>query len=130
MKIKPLANKVLVSDIESGERQIGKTILPDDNGKVTGVRSRWAQIYAVGDDVVGLKAGDWVLVKHGRWTRSHKVEVPDGEDFMLWGIEYPDGLLMISETKPNLDTFGDYTSVSSLDTGIPSMDYKPGLSEY
>lgn len=128
-QIIPLSNKVLVSDIEQGMRQIGRIIIPDDNGTAHGVRSRWAQVYAVGKDVTGINKGDWILIKHGRWTRSHTVN-NETESFKVWGVEYPDGILMVSSEKPNFDTFGDYQGVGYIDTGIPSSDYRAGLSEY
>lgn len=129
MKVIPLSNKVLVSDIEQGIRQIGRIIIPNDNGTAHGVRSRWAQVYAVGKDVHGVTAGDWILIKHGRWTRSHTVT--DGtEEFKLWGVEYPDGILMVSSEKPVMDTFGDYQGLGFIDTGIPDANYTPGLNEY
>lgn len=129
MKVVPLSNKVLVSDIEQGVRQIGRIILPNDNGTVQGVRSRWAQVYAVGKDVSGINAGDWILIKHGRWTRAHTVKT-DTEEFKLWGVEYPDGVLMVSQDKPEMDTFGDYQGLGYIDSNLPSANYSPGLSEY
>lgn len=127
--VKPLSNKVLVSDIEQGTRQIGKIILPNDDGTTHGVRSRWAQVYDVGSNITGITKGDWILIKHGRWTRA--LSVGEGEsEFKLWGVEYPDGILMVSKEKPTFDTFGDYQGHGFIDTGIPSSNYSPGLSEY
>lgn len=129
MKIKPLSNKVLVSDIEQGVRQVGRIIIPNDNGTAHGVRSRWAQVYDVGSDVSGIEAGDWILIKHGRWTRAHTVGTGEDE-YKLWGVEYPDGIMLVSKEKPAFDTFGDYQGVGYINTGIPSADYKAGVDEY
>lgn len=129
MKVKPLSNKVLVSDIEQGIRQVGRIIIPNDNGTTHGVRSRWAQVYDVGDNVSGVGPGDWILIKHGRWTRAHTID--DGtNEYKLWGVEYPDGILLVSKDKPTFDTFGDYQGTGYIDTGLPSANYTPGLSEY
>lgn len=129
MIVKPLSNKVLVSDIEQGTRQIGRIIIPDDNGTAHGVRSRWAQVYAVGDKVDGIKSGDWILIKHGRWTRAHTVGEGESQ-YKLWGVEYPEGILMVTSEKPDFNTFGDYQGLGYIDSGVPSPDYKAGLSEF
>lgn len=129
MKVKPLSNKVLVSDIEQGIRQVGRIIIPNDNGTAHGVRSRWAQVYDVGSNVSGISAGDWILIKHGRWTRAHTINSEEGE-YKLWGVEYPDGVLLVSKEKPTFDTFGDYQGVGFIDTGLPSSSYSAGLEEY
>lgn len=96
MTYKALPNRVLVGDIQKGERTVRGIILPNDNGKSHGIRSRWAQIYDVGEGIDEVKVGEWVLLQHGRWTRG--VTIKDGdEDIMVWQIDYPAGVLAVSD---------------------------------
>lgn len=96
--VKALPGRVLVSDIQRGERQIGKIILPNDNGKSSGIRARWAEVFDVGEGVNDLQPGDWILVNHGRWTRGVKVNPNTDSEFTVWQVDYPDGVLAASDT--------------------------------
>ncbi len=98
--VKALRNKVLVTNIESGGRiTTGGIIIPDDDGKERGIRPRWAEVYAVGDDIAEIKVGQWILISHGRWSRGVDVNTPDGK-VTLRQVEYPDAVLLVSDTKP------------------------------
>ena len=98
--IKPLRNKVLVTDIESGDKiTTGGIIIPDDDGKERGIRPRWAKVYAVGDNIKDLTPGQWVLISHGRWTRGVDIH-DDGKKITVRQIEYPDAVLLVSNSKP------------------------------
>ncbi len=99
-EIKALRGKVLVHNIEQGEKRTkGGIILLDDDGKERGIRERWAQVYAVGPDVDDIAVGQWVLIKHGRWSRGIKVSV-QGEDVTIRQAEYPDAILLVSQECP------------------------------
>lgn len=99
-EIKALRGKVLVHNIEQGEKRTkGGIILLDDDGKERGIRERWAQVYAVGPDVDDISVGQWVLIKHGRWSRGIKVSV-QGEDVTIRQAEYPDAILLVSQECP------------------------------
>lgn len=98
MSYKALPDRVLVSNFQKGERKVNGIILPNDDGKSHGIRSRWAQVYSVGDKVTDVKEGEWVLIQHGRWTRGVDVNV-EGRDITLWQVDYPDGVLAVSD-KP------------------------------
>jgi len=95
--VNALPGRVLVSDIQRGERQVGKIILPNDNGKSSGIRARWAEVYDVGEGVGDLKKGDWVLLAHGRWTRGVKVNPNTDNEFTVWQADYPQGVLAVSD---------------------------------
>ena len=56
----------------------GGIVLLNDNGKGTGIRPRWGQVYAVGPDQKDVKIGQWICVAHGRWTRGVKIDTGDG----------------------------------------------------
>ena len=84
--VNALPGRVLVSDIQRGERQIGRIILPNDNGKSSGIRSRWAEVFDVGEGVNDIQKGDWILVDHGRWTRGVKINPASDAEFVGEGV--------------------------------------------
>lgn len=99
-EFRPLKNNVFVTDLESGPQMTrGGIIVPDDNMKDRGIRSRWAKVFAIGPEVEGVQVGDWVLVEHGRWTPGIDMEFPDGT-VRVWRIDWPDAVLMASEDDP------------------------------
>jgi hypothetical protein len=109
MKIKALPGKVLVNDIKRGERKVGSIILPNDDGKAEGVRCRWCQVYSVGEDIDAIKAGEWILVKHGNWTRGIRVtDEATKEVTELWSVNWPDGVLAATD-NPTETWSGDQT---------------------
>jgi co-chaperonin GroES (HSP10) len=98
--IRPIRDKVLVVNIESGGKVTsGGIIIPDDDGKERGIRPRWAEVYAVGSDISDIKPGQWILISHGRWSRGVNVDTPDGK-IVLRQIDYPDAVLLVSDKKP------------------------------
>lgn len=99
-KFNPINNKVFVTDLEHGiQKTSGGIILPEDNMTSVGIRDRWAKIYKVGPDVTDLKVGQWVLLKHGRWTNRLKI-TDEGEELLMWRVEYPEGILLITDEDP------------------------------
>lgn len=100
MKLRALRNKVLVTKMEKGERRLGSgIIIPNDDGKESGVRARWVRVYSVGEDVKGIEEGQWLLVEHGRWTRG--VELRDGDEkLVIFQIDWPDAALLVSDEAP------------------------------
>lgn len=98
--VKALRGRVLVHNIEQGEkRSKGGVIILDDDGKERGIRERWAQIYAVGDDVTDVTVGQWVLIKHGRWSRGISI-LDNGQSITIRQADYPDALLLVSDDCP------------------------------
>jgi len=113
VKVLPLPGKVLVSEIENGERKIGSIVLTNDNGKGEGIRTRWAKVYAVGEGVTEIVAGEWILVEHGRWSRKVEVTVPaDQEPLELHQVDDPNGVLVASD-KIAFDTFAGESTIKS-----------------
>lgn len=89
--------KVLVTDLDSGEQTLASgIIIPNDDGKVRGVHSRWCKVYAVGEDITDIQPGEWLLVSHGRWSRTLTI---DGINLNL--VDYPKGVLAASPERPN-----------------------------
>jgi co-chaperonin GroES (HSP10) len=107
-QLKPLTDHVIVMDMNFKERIVGSIILPNDDGKSSGIRPRWAEVYAVGPLQKDIKVGDYVLVEHGRWTRGIEVEDETGKH-MLRRVD-PNGLMMVSDHLPHDETISDKVS--------------------
>ena len=110
MKARALKGKVLVTDLERGSRVVRGIIIPDDNGKSEGIRPRWGRVYSVGEDIVDIKVGQWILIENGRWTRMLKVKGDDGIDTQLWGVEWPQSVMLVSDEDPEVEIFSVFTS--------------------
>ena len=103
-QIKPLNDSVIVTDMTFDERfTTGGIVLLNDNGKSTGIRPRWGQVYAVGPDQKEVTVGQWVCVAHGRWTRGIEVEDETGRK-TLRRVD-PNDLLIVSDEQPQDETF-------------------------
>ena len=103
-QLRPLKDSVIVSDMIFDVRiSTGGIIIPNDNGKSTGIRPRWGQVYAVGPDQQDVTPGQWVCVEHGRWTRGIDVEDESGK-ITLRRVD-PNDIMMVSEQQPDDDTF-------------------------
>lgn len=98
-KIVPLQDNVLITDMSFEEQKTssGIVILSDD-GKTHGVKPRWGKVWAIGPDQKDVKVGDWVLVEHGRWTRSVKVKDNDKE-ILIRRVDVSN-ILLISDERP------------------------------
>lgn len=100
-KLTPLHDKVFVSDMNFGEeRTAGGLILLSDNGKGEGVHPRWCRVWAVGPEQEDVKVGDWLLVDHGRWTRTIEYQEEDGTVIELRAVDTK-GILLVSDERPN-----------------------------
>ena len=100
--IKPLKNRVLVSDMQFGAtKSKGGIILLDDDGTEAGIHPRWAKVYAIGDQQDDVKIGQWLLVAHGRWSRAFKVK-KDGNELEVRMIDEND-ILLVSEDEPDFN---------------------------
>ena len=110
--IKALHDNILVKDMHFGERFTSNGILlPCDDKTSTGIRPRWAEVYAVGDSQTDVTVGQYVLVSHGRWTRGIKIEVND-EDITLRRIDNND-ILLVSDEVQSDDTATSAVVVTS-----------------
>jgi co-chaperonin GroES (HSP10) len=111
-QIRPLNNSVIVSDMVFDERiTTGGIVLLSDNGKSTGIRPRWGQVYAVGPEQHDVKPGDWICVAHGRWTRGIDVEDETGKK-SLRRVD-PADIMLISDEQPQDDTFSSAIHVEA-----------------
>jgi co-chaperonin GroES (HSP10) len=100
-KIKPLASKVFVSDMEFGMQKTSSgLIIPGDDGKTQGIYPRWGRVWAIGDEQQDVKVGEWILIEHGRWTRTVEYENEDGSVIEIRMVDN-DAILISADTKPN-----------------------------
>jgi hypothetical protein len=79
-KIRALKDHVIVTDMKFDQKiTYGGIILLDDNGKLEGIHPRWARVYSIGPDQQDIRVGQYILIKHGRWTRGLDIADADGE---------------------------------------------------
>ena len=114
-QIHPLNDSVIVTDMMFDERfTTGGIVLLNDNGKSTGIRPRWGQVYAVGPDQSEVTVGQWVCVAHGRWTRGIDVEDETGKK-TLRRID-PNDIMLVSDEQPQDETFSGAIHVEAKPT--------------
>lgn len=112
MKLRPLKDTVLVTDMVFKERTLNSGIvLLNDNGTTAGIRPRWGRIYAVGPDQKEYTEGQWILISHGRWTRGVDIEDSEGNIITIRKID-PKDVLLMSDTEPGDSTMSDAVQVS------------------
>jgi len=115
-KLTAIGNRVIVSDMYFGEQKTKSgLIISNDDGNVRGIYPRWAKVYSKGpDNKDPYEVGDWILIEHGRWTRSALFE-DNGDELELRMVE-SESVLMYSKDKPDTglqlgrDSVGDFAS--------------------
>lgn len=105
-KIRALRDHVLVTDMNFRERftQAG-ILIPGDDGKSSGIRPRWAKVYAIGPEQQEIHVGQYVLVAHGRWTRGVTIDNNDSE-IVVRRVDNDD-ILLVSDEMPTDDYVSD-----------------------
>lgn len=107
-KLKPVLDRVIVTDMYFGEQKTaGGIIIRDDDGTTRGIYPRWARVHAKGRlNKDEYEIGDWILIEHGRWTRGVKVDEGNGEvelrmveaeSILGWQKEKPSNSVRIGE---------------------------------
>ena len=100
VKIRAIHDDVLVRDMDFGEQKTKSgIILRSDDGKTHGIKPRWGLVYKVGPDQNEIKEGQWILIRHGRWTRKIKIDDGDGEK-EIQKVDI-DSILAVSDTAPS-----------------------------
>ena len=96
-----IGDQVLVTDMHFGEQKTASgIILGNDDGKTRGIYPRWAKVYDKGpNNKDQFNIGDWILIMHGRWTRSLSLETPNGE-VEIRKVEL-ESILAMSNEKPS-----------------------------
>lgn len=100
-KLNPVGNRVLVSDMYFGEQTTKSgLIIGNDDGNVRGIYPRWGKVYAKGPkNEDPYNVGDWILIEHGRWTRSILMD-DNGDEQEIRMVE-AESVLGYSEEEPN-----------------------------
>lgn len=115
LQFKPLGDTVIVTDMIFDERITHSGIvLLNDNGKSTGIRPRWGQVYAVGPDQQDVVVGQWVCVAHGRWTRGIDIEDESGKH-TIRKVD-PKDIMMVSDQEIHDETWSDAVHVEAKPT--------------
>jgi len=105
-KLDPLRDNVIICDMKFDERKShGGIILPNDDMKSSGIRPRWARVYAIGPEQKDIQIGQYILISHGRWTRGIKIDDGDGEK-IIRKVDNND-ILLISDEPVNDNTMSD-----------------------
>jgi hypothetical protein len=97
-----IGNRVLVTDMHFGEQTTKSgLIIKNDDGTTRGIYPRWAKVYDKGpQNKDPYQVGEWVLVEHGRWTRSVSIETNTGEEIEIRMVE-AESILGYSTEKPD-----------------------------
>jgi co-chaperonin GroES (HSP10) len=104
--IRALHKDVIVIDMNFDERTTSSGIvLVSDDKKSTGIRPRWAQVYAIGPEQEDITVGQYVLVTHGRWTRGIDICDENGEK-TIRRID-PKDVLLVSDELVMDETISD-----------------------
>jgi len=110
--LRALHDWILVSDMQFEARVTSSGILlPNDNGKGTGIRPRWGRVFAVGPKQHDVVVGQWICVAHGRWTRGVDI-TQTGEILTIRRID-PSDILLVSDDQPSDDTLSDAIHVDA-----------------
>jgi co-chaperonin GroES (HSP10) len=100
-----LQNYVIVTDMNFKEKLTSSgIIIPNSDGKLEGIHARWGRVYAIGNNQKDVRVGQYVLVKHGRWTRGTLIEDQEGEK-TIRRVDDAD-ILLVSDDLMQDETIG------------------------
>lgn len=76
-------------------------IVKSNHNTSEGIVPRWFRVFEIGPSVTSVDVGDWVLVKHGRWSDPFTVQDDRLQpDEKIWKVEL-ESILAVSDSKPN-----------------------------
>jgi len=103
--INPLRDRVFVTDMEFGAQiSKGGLYIPSSDGKETGIIPRWGKVFAIGPEQKDVTVGQWILVEHGRWTRTVKLEQDHGDPIQVRMVD-GNAIMCVSDDQPNIDLY-------------------------
>lgn len=109
--IKAIKDHIIVCDMEFDAKIThAGIIIPNTDGKLEGIHPRWGRVYAVGPEQKNIRQGQYVCVKHGRWTRGLDIEDPAGE-LTIRRIDAND-ILLVSDEEILDENYGDSLGVT------------------
>jgi co-chaperonin GroES (HSP10) len=96
-------------------------IIKSDNGKSSGVKPRWGKVWAIGPEQSDVKVGEWILIEHGRWTRTIELEEEDGSITELRRVE-TNAIMMSADERPgDVDIRHTIGAGSNVNFNIPGI---------
>ena len=102
--IRPLHDHVLVTMHFKERVTASGIIIQSTDGKLEGIHARWGRVYAIGNNQKDVRVGQYVLVKHGRWTRGTLIEDQEGEK-TIRRVDDAD-ILLVSDDLMQDETIG------------------------
>lgn len=100
-KIRPLRDSVFVTDMEFDAQYTASGIfIPSSNGKNQGIHPRWGRVWAIGQEQKDITIGEWVLIEHGRWTRTVEVETETGETIEVRMVDN-NAIMLTADYRPS-----------------------------
>jgi len=99
--LKAIGDRVLVTDMYFGEQKTKSgLIINNDDGTTRGIYPRWGKVHSKGPrNKEPYEEGQWILIEHGRWTRSVAMETDAGEIEVR--MVDADCVLAYSDEKPD-----------------------------
>jgi len=106
-----VGNRVLVTDMYFGEQKTKSgLILRNDDGETRGIYPRWGKVYSKGpENTDEYQIGDWILIEHGRWTRSLKLESEKDGEIEIRMVEAESVLATSNEKPKGIQIGAEYT---------------------
>jgi co-chaperonin GroES (HSP10) len=120
--LKPLRDTVFVTDMEFGMQKTNYGLyIPSDDGKSTGIHPRWGRVWAIGPEQDEIKVGEWILIEHGRWTRSFEYENDDKSITELRVVENKSIMLRAKEKPSDVQRNAPVGAGSNANFNIPGI---------
>lgn len=100
-----LHDHIIVTDMNFDQKITnGGIIVPHSDGKLEGIHPRWGRVYAVGPKQQDIKVGQYICVRHGRWTRGINID-ENGEEKTIRRVDYKD-VMLVSDEVMHDETIG------------------------
>lgn len=97
-RLRPRRRDVFADALIGRVRRKGRILLPDDTiVREWNIKDRWFRVHAVGSEIDWLRPGEWVLVRHGRWSQGWKMIDPEtGEPYEVFRLD-PEGIMLAGD---------------------------------
>lgn len=126
--LEPIRDNILITDMDFDEQvSAGGIVLPSDDGKAEGIKSRWGRVWAVGPEQKDVEVGEWILLEHGRWTRGVTLEDAEGNKTIIRRADLK-AILAVSNEKPAGLIYGAHSTVTHA-TVDPASFARPSFEQ-
>lgn len=103
MNLKPIHDKVIVTDLQHGEQKTKAGIIVLDDSTTAagerGIKPRWARVHAIGPKQKDVKVGEWVLLEHGRWSLGQDLNIEGEDKLRIWLADH-EAILAVADELP------------------------------